>query len=369
MSIVQPQLFRRPYTGTAAAGGGTFVIDYEIPLNRGAQIVAMVTFSRAVVSSSNLASTATVFASYAARNKNGTVTGSPVMTGSTNPLNSDDNLSAIPETSDTDFINGADEPLAEWTISSPNARLTITNPGLTYDADVTVMLEVFLFGSLGEFTPLDVPNMIAWYDAHVVTEVANRISAVPDQSGNGDAGRDLLQSVAGLKPLLIASDPDYNNEPTISCDDELRWLESGTFSAPQAQPNTIYICGEAEVSSVVIVGGATFNHHQIGRGPVYAHAGILLSGPAAVTSKRVICVVFNTTASAIYIDRYNTPNATGDVGTQSIENTSMFARPGGDGAGSGRVAQAIYYAGAHDVSNRRRIMKYLGDLYGVTVLA
>lgn len=141
---------RKLYIGAAAAGGGTFIADFPIPIDKGARLEAFVFLSQAT--SSHLNNFASLRAEYVVENKNGTLSAPAVVTGSTNPLNSNTagEQAAHVEASDAGFNNpgGGTFPTAVWTISATNARLTVTNNSSTsIAANVTVEIVARIVGS------------------------------------------------------------------------------------------------------------------------------------------------------------------------------------------------------------------------------
>lgn len=139
------------YQGTAAAGGGTFVVDTPIPTDQGARLTATVFLSAA--SASHLNAFASLRAEYVVENQNGTLSApAVVLTGSANPLNSNTagEAAAFVQTTDSAFDNagGGTHPTAVWTISGTNARMTVTNQSATsIVANVTVVISAIFVGS------------------------------------------------------------------------------------------------------------------------------------------------------------------------------------------------------------------------------
>jgi len=146
-------LFKKKlYTGTAAASGGTFIADFDMASfnDKGARLEAFVFLSSAT--SSHMNNFASLRAEYVVENKNGTVTATTAVTGSTNPLNSTTagEQAAHVETSEAGFNNAGGDTFATavWTISTTKARLTVTNNSTTsITANVTVEIVARIVGS------------------------------------------------------------------------------------------------------------------------------------------------------------------------------------------------------------------------------
>lgn len=143
MTAVSPILDRKTFTGTAAHGGGTFTADYAVPTDRGVVIKANVIFSAQTGAPAHLTIVTNMVTQYCVRNNNGTLAEPTAMAGSSNPRTAANLVAADVETDE--FAGGAPSS-ATFSISTTNARLTATNNASSQDADVTVVMEVLLFG-------------------------------------------------------------------------------------------------------------------------------------------------------------------------------------------------------------------------------
>jgi len=97
------------------------------------------------------------------------------------------------------------------------------------------------FLNLGGFSPSDISNLIVDYDASLgITLNGDDVSDWDDQSGNSN---DLAQTTASKQPLFIASDSDFNNNPSLSFDAlTFEELNRATFTGgPVTQIGTIII--------------------------------------------------------------------------------------------------------------------------------
>jgi hypothetical protein len=136
--------------GTAAASGGTMTCDYATTLDRATRLVAHVGLTN--FAASHLANAGFVTCEYVVENKNGTVTAVPTFGSTINPANENTAtfVAAHAQGSDTAFSNsgGGTFPQCRWSISTTNARVTVTNNSVTsITADVTVWIQAFNFGS------------------------------------------------------------------------------------------------------------------------------------------------------------------------------------------------------------------------------
>jgi hypothetical protein len=150
MSVaLRPQRDLKVFTGQANASGGTATFDFPVPTDRLCYLRAVVGGHRADAGH-HLLSGAGVCAEYWIENKNGTLAATTAITGSNNPANSANRLTANAEASDADYNNagGGTFFTAAWSISTTNARLTVTNNSTNASvADISVWLDIWIFGS------------------------------------------------------------------------------------------------------------------------------------------------------------------------------------------------------------------------------
>jgi len=128
--------------GTAANSGGTFTADVPIPTGRSCRIEARVFMSNATDPSTPSGS---LYAEGSYANRGGTVSALTALTGSINPMSSTDTAAARSEGLDAGFVGGGPS-VASFSISTTNARLTLTNNG-TVSADVTIYFDIYSWGS------------------------------------------------------------------------------------------------------------------------------------------------------------------------------------------------------------------------------
>lgn len=145
-AVFPPAVNVLPFSGAAALGGGTFVADVAIPVDRVVKLHAKVALS--VLTAAHLGDVAYVEADAVIANKNGAMSLPAPIAGSANPTNSAGLLAQTSEVTDAGLLSlGGAPPTAAWSISGTNARLTVTNPSIAENADVTVLVEATYFGS------------------------------------------------------------------------------------------------------------------------------------------------------------------------------------------------------------------------------
>lgn len=120
-----------------AASGGTATVDTAIATDTLVRLVAYVMLLQA--SASHLSKDAQLYCEYCVQNKNGTVTACTAIATSANPDNSGGvALTTKPETNELSAVC-----TANWTISSTNARLTITNNDTGAAVDACVFMTTY----------------------------------------------------------------------------------------------------------------------------------------------------------------------------------------------------------------------------------
>lgn len=138
----------RAYTkGSAASGGGTFTYSYNPGADHVAWLSAKCGMSAASSSPDHLTTAGMLFAETVVEEKNTTLTAATAYTSSNNPASSNTTVfvASHAQADDAAFVGGGPSTLV-WSVSSPNAVLTLTNQGAT-TADVSCLIEAFVFGS------------------------------------------------------------------------------------------------------------------------------------------------------------------------------------------------------------------------------
>jgi len=253
--------------GTAAHGGGTFVVDVPVPLNTSVRLRARVLMTTLTSDATRSQGSAGLVARCGVDNKNGIASFGTAITSSTNPMNSS-NLAALEnQWADAPFVNGATMPTAVWTVTGDKARLTITNPGTTFDADVTVSIEqdqaatpiTLIAGPSALAT-----SLLAWYraDKGLVLDGSGNVSGWNDQSGSGDANRNLAQATSGKRPAYVANDSVAANRPAMHfVAASLQYLTSGAWAGgPFVEPYTVMVIARDDGSATSQV----FVDNQVG---------------------------------------------------------------------------------------------------------
>ncbi len=202
---------------------------------------------------------------------------------------------------------------------------------------------------------------------------SGNVSAWADQSGAGDANRNVSQSTPANRPAFNASDADFNGEPSLSfvSANSPALVCGGAFAGgPYAQPLTIYavlqwtaqgfqyLMDDIDASSRVAI---------LDNFPgVYIYAGAsLTNGTLANGVAMVYCAVFDGVSSAVYINDHTTPVLTGDAGTNALKSIVVGANNALANSFDGKLAELVAYSGSHDATQRGTFFTYAGARYGI----
>lgn len=224
--------------------------------------------------------------------------------------------------------------------------------------------------------PTSLSGLAAWYRADLGVTVATGVSAWADQSGNGDANRNIAQATAGKQPTLTASDAAYNNKPTLSF---LRasaqgLTAGGLWSIALAQPYTLFACGNTDgvaPQQDFCDGFASGNRCEFGGvgafESVFAGASTVTAA-AAMSAKGVFAALVNGATSNLYASAV-TPIATGlNPGSVSVTALNLgYAFDNASDALNGKIAEFIVYNRALKSAEIFAVMSYLGSRYTITI--
>lgn len=144
-ATVSPVVDQKLCTGSATSGGGTLTCDYATTTDRAHRVLALVGMSN--LSASHLQNGGFITCEAVFENKNGTLSLTTAQASSNNPSNNSTTtfVAAHAQGLDAAFV-GAGPSTCVWSVSTTNARVTVSNLGAT-TADVTILVQVFTWGS------------------------------------------------------------------------------------------------------------------------------------------------------------------------------------------------------------------------------
>jgi hypothetical protein len=219
----------------------------------------------------------------------------------------------------------------------------------------------------------------AWYRGDQLVAPGALVQAAGNLASGTDANT-IVTAAGAAQPTLVASDAAYHNQPLMTFDGVNQRADSGTWASPVALPITMYWVGEASV-----VGGTLLQADSTGLNNYIktrdnsgaggsAHGinlcGILDGAPTLdLRSRTVLCAVLNGVNTAGYVNDATTPIVSGD-GSAAQVPVDLVALGWAHLQGvrlTGKIAEVLVYAGAHDQISRTVVMRYLATRYAITV--
>lgn len=223
---------------------------------------------------------------------------------------------------------------------------------------------------------LTVPNLHSLYSADRCVLSGTSVVSIQDTSGKNE----VAMTVPVGNPVYNALDPLFNYKPTFTCTSAARRVET-IFNNPITQGYTIYLVMRVETNANTVYWRTLQGNFDDSAG-FYLQSDLIpraqtRDGGSAITSTNALvagtnyvsCIVYNTTSSALYFNDSQTPNASaptdGSVNDNPCNGLTMGTFTGQPA--SYTWALSAQYSGAHDASTRSKIMKYLGNKYGISI--
>lgn len=223
----------------------------------------------------------------------------------------------------------------------------------------------------GLWTPKAISGLALWLRADMGVTIGTGVSAWADQSGTGDANKNVTQGTGGLQPAFTASNGSYNGRPTIDFTGS-QLLRSGTWAASLSQPFTRLVVGHGANDAtnnyfmdnitgtqcaIIADNGANLQLYDGAALP----AGITPSAPQAIVT------VDNGASSKIYANAHTARNS-GAAGAGIITGTTIGNYQGGGAfALTGSIAEIAVWSRALSQSEIDRLLTYAGDCYAITI--
>lgn len=228
------------------------------------------------------------------------------------------------------------------------------------------------------FTPPDLAGLQAWYrsDMGVTPGTGNGVAAWADQSGSGDANRDLKQATAGLQPQLTMTDPAFNNRPSLRTTvGTVAYLTTGTWNMPIAQAFTVFAVARPTGSAGWLFDSPTVNKevgiHAHGLTALRIFAGSYGADVTApINTTYALVAIFDSAGvnSRLYVSQ-NTPQAGATVGVNA-PSPLMVGDAQGDTTGvwtGWTFAELAFYQGPLLPSDVAKLNAYAAARYGLTI--
>ena len=227
----------------------------------------------------------------------------------------------------------------------------------------------------GGFLPTQLPTLRLWIRSDLqVTSVAGAVAAWADQSGAGDVNRNFVQANAVHQPTYSASDPSFNNHPSVTfalTPNTLFMDMVGNWSGGNLpQPFTMIVVGsDAGSGSEVFFGQTGANNWNVcaTAGFYGASVGTNLLGTTAdsVTPKIIMIEASDPANSTVRVNRL-----TAEVMGNGIFGTLPQMELGGAQGGHclvGKIVEVIVYGRLLSTNEKATLMSYLGSRYKITI--
>jgi len=241
--------------------------------------------------------------------------------------------------------------------------------GLPFDMPPVILSGILILN------PLAIPNCVAWYRADLGVTIATGVSAWADQSGSGDANKNVAQATGSKQPTRNTSDAAYNLKPTLSfASAALQNLASGAWAVAPPKPCTVFFVGnddgsatnQAAIDDLASYGMLLETNEGAAVGfDIYAGAQ-LNSGVARSASPRVYGAIFNGATSQTFVSA-NTASATGAAGTAGATGITLGSTHNNASYWNGKLAEIAVYNRVISASEISQLNAYLGTRYAITI--
>lgn len=236
-----------------------------------------------------------------------------------------------------------------------------------------------LLGLGGSASPIfTTGGLFSYWTADNAITSGGLITSLPDQSGNGQAARNLTKVTTG--PTYNSSDSNFNGYPSISGTTSNVRMQS-TFDTSLAQPSTVYlVMKQFSTASTMFwrtnAGNNTNGVSMIvnsGPGTIFIatldSANAITSSGSLSATNYVSCCVYNSAGvSGIFLNNSQTAFATSPgQGTVDTNNCAVITIGSFGTAISYSWASMACFNGAHTAAQRLKIMSYLGNRYAIAV--
>lgn len=223
----------------------------------------------------------------------------------------------------------------------------------------------------GSFLPSKLTGLALWLRADLGITIGTGVSAWADQSGSGDANKNVAQATGAAQPTYTATDATFNGKSTLTLDgtdDQL--LAAGSWAVAPPTTGTLFIVWKSV--------GTGFSFPIVDRGSnvyeFYQNTGAntdlrwflsadLTSVSTSLNVKSICAIDMNGASSKIFQNAKTTPLVTGNPGTVATFGLNI----GRAGLGNCTIAEIIIYSTRLSAANFGAVMDYLGSRYAITV--
>jgi hypothetical protein len=277
--------------------------------------------------------------------------------------------------------------LARWV----RWQLTLANPqsgswGATFRIRAVPYKQSF-------FLPTQIPGCALWLRADLGTTLvgspgSQTVSQWNDQSGSGDAAKNLAQGTTTRQPSYSAANGLLNGQATLTfvAANNL-FMTSGAWASVLGQPTTWVVVArnvETGTSTEYLLDGNDTTHGQAiefaATSPpavtIFANGTALTWSNAGASwnpNAKALLGEWNGSTSNIYFNNFTTASVSGTVGggtagaQASMTLGSHNQASGGGSNWDGDVAEIIAYSGILAPKDKSRLRNYLNGRYGLSI--
>lgn len=214
----------------------------------------------------------------------------------------------------------------------------------------------------------------AWYRPDLGRTMATGVSQLNDQSGTGDANRNVVQATGAAQPGYTASDAAYGNKPVLTFNGSQALLRAGAWSVSQIAPVTLVVIGESTTVTTAFVSDTTFGDmiwNSAGNAKFYGPTAI--DSATAIPGPTAIMVTDDGTGGAaaakIYVVNFTTAKASTTTAWSSTTGLDLGSGTAGVGNCVGKIAEVILWGGVLTATDLTNLRTYLNttQAYGLAI--
>lgn len=210
--------------------------------------------------------------------------------------------------------------------------------------------------------PTTLGSRRGWYDVGALSFADGvAVDSFADGFGNGNT----LSQATGIKQPLYRASGGPKGRPALLFDGTDDSLQNAS-AMPATQPYSIYcVCKQNTAANKVPFScntNAIVYTFTATTGRINAGADVIFN--CVITNWTLLGVVFNGASSVINVNGVET---TGNPGTGGAARLSMGCYSTGGFEWAGLIAELVTFSAAHDVNERRTMMRYLSRKYGIAI--
>ncbi len=213
-------------------------------------------------------------------------------------------------------------------------------------------------------TPIDLPDLLMHYDGNSVKLNGSNVSEMIDRGG----GESVRQADSTKQPLYIASDTDFNNEPTVQFNGTNEYLRSADFTNDVKQADTIIFAFKSTttVTGTFFDGNSVATRNAFAAGTDYIlSSGMVLIGGTGDTDKHIAVIRFSDANTVVYIDG-GPAIISGNAGDSPLNGLNFGCNLLESACKAFKLAEFLLYDKSLSDAEINNIGGYLGEKYGIT---